>query len=215
MSLLTLHTKQFGGPVTTEWEDTLRLHGIIPPLESEDTEPEELPDAPAPAAAGPSAADAADDDEEELLQRLRAQRLAELKAGRFGSVLPLARDDYQAEVNQAGEGVGVVVFLCKPRHYLSTYTLVLIERLARKFPDVKFMQIESSECIPGYPDRNLPTLLVYRDDDLLAQLVGPAAFGGTSGGASFGIDDVEWELAQAGVLTTDLPANPHAKGPRG
>ena len=75
---------------------------------------------------------------------------------------------------------------------------------------VKFLQIEASECIPGWPDRNLPTLFVYRDDDLLAQCVGPAAFGG----ASFAIDDVEWELAQAGIVTSALEVNPHAKAHR-
>ena len=121
-------------------------------------------------------------------------------------MLPLSRADYTAEVNRAGEGVGVVVFLSKPRHYLSAYTLVMLEQLARKFCDVKFLQIESTECIPDYPDRNLPTLFVYRDDDLLAQCIGPAAFGGPS----FGIDDVEWELSQAGIVATDLKVNPHA-----
>jgi hypothetical protein len=46
---------------------------------------------------------------------------------------------------------------------------------------------------------------MYKDDDLVHQCVGAAAFGGSS----FGVDDVEWELAQAGLVTTDLPKNPH------
>ena len=211
MSLLGMNQTQRGGPVTTEWDDTLRKHGILPPLEepasSEAAEDHDVAP-PAPAA---RASDAADEDEEDELARLRSERLAELKgggsSGRFGKVLPLSHADYTAEVNRAGEGVAVVVFLSKQRHYLSAYTLVMLEQLARKFSDVKFMQIESAECIPGYPDRNLPTLFVYRDDDLLAQCIGPAAFGGQS----FGIDDVEWELAQAGIVTTDLKVNPHAK----
>ena len=29
------------------------------------------------------------------------------------------------------------------------------------------LRIESTDCIPGYPDGNLPTLLIYRDDELL------------------------------------------------
>jgi hypothetical protein len=32
------------------------------------------------------------------------------------------------------------------------------------------VQIGSTECIPNYPDRNLPTLLLYRDDELLGQV---------------------------------------------
>jgi hypothetical protein len=83
--------------------------------------------------------------------------------------------------------------------------LVLLEKLAIRFSDVKFLQIDSHECIPNYPEANLPTLLMYKDDDLVHQCVGAAAFGGSS----FGVDDVEWELAQAGLVTTDLPKNPH------
>ena len=221
MSLLTLNKTQFGGPVTTEWDDALRRHGIIPPLEEDAAAPsadEPQPVAPTSASASSAPADAEDDegDEDSELARLRAERLAELKgsgvaSGRFGTVQTLKRDDYMAEVNQAGEGVGVVVFLFKPRHYLSAYTLVLIEQLARRHAHVKFMQIESNECIPDYPDRNLPTLLVYRDDDLLGQCVGASAFGGSARSpSSFGIDDIEWELAQLGVIETALTQNPHA-----
>ena len=91
------------------------------------------------------------------------------------------------------------------------YALVLLEKLARKFGDVKFLQIDSEECIPGYPERNLPTLLMYRDDDLLRQCTGPSAFGGSS----FGIDSVEWELAQAGIVETELKARPSVEAPFG
>ena len=112
-------------------------------------------------------------------------------------------DEFVAEVNQAGDGVGVVLLLFKKGHYGSSYMLVTLERLAAKFGDVKFLKIVSTECIPGYPDRNLPTLLVYKDDDMLAQWVGTKMFGG----AQYSADDVEWELAQLGVLTTELAKN--------
>ena len=133
--------------------------------------------------------------------------LAFLVADR-GTVAPLSREDYKKEVNEAGDGVGVVVFLSKSKgHYLSSYTLVLLEQLARKFSDVKFLRIESTDCIPGYPDGNLPTLLIYRDDELLRQCTGPSAFGGKS----FSIDSVEWELAQSGIIKTDIGKCPHEK----
>jgi len=197
-SALGLNATQFGGPVTTEWDDTLRKHGIIPPLEPD--EPVEEAPAEAPAPPPPSSSTEEEESEEAELVRLRAERLAEMKTGqsggRFGSVQPLSHADYVAEVNQAGEGVGVVVFLFTARHYMSAYTLVLMERLARKHADVKFLQIEATECMPGYPKANLPTAFAYRDDDLLGQLVGSAAFGGTS----FGIEEVEAALRKTGVL---------------
>lgn len=114
------------------------------------------------------------------------------------------------QVNRAGEGVGVVVHLHKRGHYASTYMLTLLEKLARKFARVKFVSIGHTECIHNYPERNLPTLLIYKNDDLLRQCVGVGAFGGVS----YGIDDVEWELAQVGVVDTELEKNPHAEGKR-
>ena len=45
--------------------------------------------------------------------------------------------------------------------------------LAQKFPATKFLKSISSVCIPNYPDKNLPTVFVYRDGDLRKQFVGP------------------------------------------
>ena len=39
-------------------------------------------------------------------------------------------------------------------------------------------------CIPGYPDRNLPTLLVYRDRDVVLSFIGLQAYGGAEPPAS-------------------------------
>ena len=33
-------------------------------------------------------------------------------------------------------------------------------------------------CIPNYPDKNLPTLFVYFENDLKKQFVGPLVLGG-------------------------------------
>ena len=42
----------------------------------------------------------------------------------------------------------------------------------------KFVKIIGDECIANYPDRNLPTLLIYIDGDLRVQQVGVARLGG-------------------------------------
>ena len=89
----------------------------------------------------------------------------------------------------------------------SAHAPPLLERLAAKFCDVKFVAIPHDDCIPGYPDANLPTLLLYRDDDLLGQRVGTAPYGGKD----YGIDDVEWELSVAGILSSELLRNPHER----
>jgi hypothetical protein len=53
-----------------------------------------------------------------------------------------------------------------------------LEELARKHPFTKFVKIHGGECIPGYPDRNMPTLLVYRDRDVARVKTGAADPGG-------------------------------------
>lgn len=43
--------------------------------------------------------------------------------------------------------------------------------LAKRFGDVKFGQMRADLCIEGYPDRNTPTVLVYKDGEIRKQLV--------------------------------------------
>jgi hypothetical protein len=43
--------------------------------------------------------------------------------------------------------------------------------LAQRFGDVKFCQMRADLCIEGYPDKNTPTVLVYKDGDIKKQLV--------------------------------------------
>ena len=197
---------------TTEWDDIQRRFGNLPPLEQEQPE-DSIAEAAAPAGPVVGAVQLqpvvaalenqeqeekqdederqtqhdSDDGEDDALRQIRERRLEEIKrGGRFGTIEPLAVADFVSQVNKAGEGVAVVVLLVKPRHYASAYMLTLLEKLAKKFADVKFLQILYSDCIPGYPEKNLPTLLVYRDDDLLQQFVGLSHFGGSS----YGIDGV-------------------------
>jgi hypothetical protein len=48
-----------------------------------------------------------------------------------------------------------------------------LDALARKFPSTKFVKIISTECVEGYEDHLLPTLLVYNRDTLSALLSAP------------------------------------------
>lgn len=52
-----------------------------------------------------------------------------------------------------------------------------LEELARRYPATKFVKIISTDCIPNYPDCNLPTLLVYNNGAVKANYVGLHSFG--------------------------------------
>lgn len=53
-----------------------------------------------------------------------------------------------------------------------------LEGIAAKYMRTKFLKIVSNDCIPGYPDRNLPTLLIYKDTECKHNLVGILPYGG-------------------------------------
>ncbi|KAF5840048.1 thioredoxin-like protein [Dunaliella salina] len=76
------------------------------------------------------------------------------------------------------EGVWVVVELYKPGQAASARMSPCIDELAARYPSTKFVRIVSTDCIPKYPDTNLPTLLVYYGGACKKHLVGPGAFGG-------------------------------------
>lgn len=114
------------------------------------------------------------------------------------------------EVTNAGEGIWVVCHLYqdrlvagifKRRIFLKTriqsntlsiqHSLICrvqdcgifnacIGELAQRYPNTKFVKILSTDCIPGYPDENLPTVLIYKDTKVIQNLVGLHHFGGRS-----------------------------------
>ena len=53
-----------------------------------------------------------------------------------------------------------------------------LEELATRYPATKFVKIISTDCIPNYPDRNVPTILVYNNSAVKGTYVGLQKFGG-------------------------------------
>jgi hypothetical protein len=51
---------------------------------------------------------------------------------------------------------------------------------ASKYPMIKILKIPGDHCIEGYPDRNMPTLIVYGPGEFRAQIIGLAEFGGNN-----------------------------------
>jgi hypothetical protein len=189
---------------TTEWEDIHRGLGNLPPDPNGAPERPSRPfDLPLDAIAGPrapagtevtavssdahrrEAEEQSDEDEDAALRELRAKRLAELQRRAraqssrrsFGELRQLPAEDYRSEVNDAGEGVCVVLALVAPNHEASSKLLAVLRAAARRYDSIKFVSMEASECIPGYPLSNCPTVLVYRSDELLGQFIGPRSVG--------------------------------------
>lgn len=148
-----------------------------------------------------------DEDDERVLQAFRQQRMAELqektKKGVFGDVREISAEDYKQQVNNAGDGVWVVLHLYKSGIPLCSLINQFLVNLSAKYPQIKFLKSVSTVCIPNFPDRNLPALFCYYEGDLKTQMVGPLSFGGMN----MTIEDLEYKLNKVGV-PTDVKENP-------
>ena len=72
----------------------------------------------------------------------------------------------------------------------------ILARLAAKYKSTKFCKIIADLCIPNYPDKNVPTLLIYGEGDLRKQIVGMS----TDGGLSATVESLESALMMTGAL---------------
>lgn len=91
----------------------------------------------------------------------------------YNQVYPLQKVDWSREVTEESHKAHVFVLLTSS-HGTNTESQILVQiwrELARKFGDVKFCQIRGDLCIDGYPDRNTPTILIYKDGDVKKQTV--------------------------------------------
>ncbi|KAK9463333.1 thioredoxin-like protein [Lipomyces oligophaga] len=200
----------------TEWNDILRSHGIIPERPPSPSQViDEALEAARETAAQHRYSDASDSelsdleqdeqdpDEARFVAEYRRKRMAELKAYQassaiphFGSVVPVSKPEYAKEVTDASKSCFVVVHLSLPGNVQSRLLAGLFSRIAPTFPEIKFCDIQGSRAIENYPDRNCPTLLVYKDTDVKKQYVTLALIGGNS----MRIDDLERVLVDAGAV---------------
>jgi len=213
----------------TEWNDILRKHKIIPPKEkpegpTEDDIIEMMEKTIEEKRHGKQMADMdldeldekeddIDEDDKRMFEMYRRQRMAEIQAmkmkANYGEVCDISKADYVREVNNAGEGVWVVLHIYKEGIPICKLVNNHMTALARKFPCTKFLRSISSVCIPNYPDHNLPTVFVYFEGDLKKQWVGPIAFNGMN----LKQNDLEWMLANCGAVISDIekPEKPEVK----
>ena len=82
-----------------------------------------------------------------------------------------------------------------------------MNRLAPKFPCTKFLRAISTTCIPNYPDKNLPTIFVYYEGGMKAQMVGPMEFRGMN----LTMDEFEYLIGKTGAIKTEIKDDPKPK----
>ena len=123
-----------------------------------------------------------------LTRLCRKQRMVELStittASIYNQVFPLQKPDYSRDVTEASKKTFVFVHLTSSlgTNIESRILTELWREMARKFGDMKFCEIRADMCIEGYPEKNTPTILVYRDGDIKKQIVTLRELGGDKTG---------------------------------
>ncbi|OCK95688.1 thioredoxin-like protein [Cenococcum geophilum 1.58] len=170
----------------TEWNDILRKHGVIP----------EKPPSPTPMIQEAleearrlahedrlegkdldELAELEDEEDEDFLEQYRKKRFAELStitaASVYNQVYHLQKPDYSKEVTEVSNKSYVFVLLTSSQgtNVESRLLIEIWRALAQRFGDVKFCQIRADLCIEGYPEKNTPTVLVYKNGDIQRQIV--------------------------------------------
>ncbi|GHJ86878.1 hypothetical protein NliqN6_3280 [Naganishia liquefaciens] len=142
---------------------------------------------------GELAEDALDSDDERMFEEYRMKKLQEMKRADAAErsvaegrgLRQIGRDEFVREVSEAsakdiealgedgeGRGTGVVCFLYKDSIPASNHLRQILNLLSPLHPLTRFLSIQGDQCIPNYPDKNIPTLLMYRNGDCLGQVVG-------------------------------------------
>jgi len=208
----------------TEWNDVLRAKGIIPEKQKEAEITEDQIQAlldqtiKQRTTEGKDAEEmnleeldeAEDDLDERVFAEYRRKRIEEMralqKAATYGDVLEITGREWVREVNQAGQDVSVVVHLYKQGIPACALLNQHLRVLATKHPATKFVKSISDLCIPNYPDRNLPTVFVYRNGAMVKQFVGPAVLS-----EKLKVGELEWILDDVKAVKTDLEHDPRPK----
>uniref|UniRef100_A0A7S3DET0 Phosducin domain-containing protein n=1 Tax=Palpitomonas bilix TaxID=652834 RepID=A0A7S3DET0_9EUKA len=205
---------------STEWEDVQRKFGNLPEKEVEITAEqfeamlveaaEKKQDEVMQKKTLDELEELEDEEDEAFLEKYRQQRIEQMKEAakndRYGTVEEISRTDFKQEVSDAGD-MWVVCHLYQdgiPECQLVNRCMM---QLADKLRGTKFVKIISTRCIPNYPDKNLPTILIYHKGDVRGQIIGI----GQIGGLKMTPDDLEWELSKTGAFKTDIDEPPHKK----
>nr|XP_027202033.1 phosducin-like protein 3 [Dermatophagoides pteronyssinus] len=199
----------------TEWTEALKKYGII--KDEPKIEEQEPPEIVETKKFEPSNSDDElewldeHEDDDDFIRNYRQKRVMEmqLKGSKkcFGDVLEISAADYIQEVNKAGDGIWVVLLLYRQGHTLCRQLQEFFKELASKFVETKFLKSIATQCIPNFPEDNLPAVFVYLNGQLVKQLIGPIVFGMES----ITKEEVEWIIAKTGAIKTELEEDPRKK----
>lgn len=196
----------------TEWTQVQRKHGNLPDLPEEKKEEvyqptqEELTHKQLSGKTLDQLDEFEDEFDEEILLQYKSERLKQIQqnstATKYGKVREINATEWKSEVtNDKGHFICIHLYASGSLACDTVDDIML--NLSKKFSAIKFLRIKGSNAIRNFPEKNCPTILVYKDGELVTQ------FG--SFGATTTADKVEWEMSKQGILQTTLKEDPVKK----
>ena len=140
-----------------------------------------------------------DEDDEEFMKSYREKRISEMvmrkeekdeKERKNDNVqrndevmMHVSHEQWTKEVTEVSRSHPVLVLLTKENSKACYPLERVMEDVARKYRTsrTKFRRAEARDIIPNYPERNVPTLILYRNGDVVENIVGIEQFGGMNG----------------------------------
>lgn len=171
----------------TEWNDILREKGIIPSLEKLEEDIGNIVDQHIAKQDPFKDVDIDDlDEDDDFMLEYKRNRMKQL---RHRNVCNITKAGYNTDVTEHSQQEPVIVWMHSPYD-----SCQILDQIQHKYPMLKCCKIVASECIAGYPDKNVPTLIAYADGELIKQFVGLKT-------ATF--KSVEKLLGTTGVITVE------------
>lgn len=144
--------------------------------------------------------DEEDEEEEAFMKSYREKRIAEMifmqkeekedekeeKNNNFQRneyMMHVSHEQWTKEVTEVSRSHPVLVLLTKENSKACYLLERVMEDVARTYRTsrTKFRRAEARDIIPNYPERNVPTLILYRNGDVVENIVGIEQFGGMNG----------------------------------
>lgn len=93
------------------------------------------------------------------------------KRAGFGEVIEISRPDFVSEVTESSKTAFVLVHLYQPGFPACQLLSKALRELCSLHSRVKFVEIMSTRCIERYPDALVPTIIIYKDTSVYANIV--------------------------------------------
>lgn len=171
--------------VTSEWDDIHRKIGNYEPLPEVKPQSEfiedninQLEDLTNPERQVKTN-ECSDDEDDEFFMEYRRKRLEEMDTGQtntkktIASLQEITSQDYLREVNNAGEGVCVLLSFYQPHVPVSLEFVKTMTELSSQVSSVKCLKTIATKCVNNFQDSNLPFMLYYRNGEMIKSF-GPA-----------------------------------------